>query len=513
MWISALLMLAMAQTPKDGESAKFEARAKDWRMGAIVYQVFVDRFAPSQSLEAKKKIIVAPRKLKEWSETPMPSKYDPKIGYPHVLEFWGGDLKSVQSKLDYIDSVGADVLYLTPIFKSYSNHKYDTENYKAIAPEFGTRQDLLDLIADVHKRGKRIMLDGVFNHIGKTSPIFQEAQRGAKSRYRDWFTFGKEFSSGYKGWYGGAEMPALRLENPAVRDYLWNAQDSVMRSYLRDGIDGWRLDVAYDIGPRYLAEATKAAHETKAGSAVVGEISGYPANWFGAVDGVFNFHSMQVIINMLNTEISGGRAGQMLARVTQDAGIENLLRSWLQIDNHDTPRAADTIADRSLRRLAQALLFTLPGSPVIYYGSELGMHGEGDPQNRAPMRWDLANDKNPDLTWVRQLTRLRKKYPALRYGDFQALDTDSLLAFTRTTDKMGETVLVVVNPNNETTRETFATRVGRILSWGDMEDVLTGDKLPSKTGLLSVSMQARSVRIFVPSLKSFSGYSPFLRIP
>ncbi len=514
MWKLALLLATMLQTPSTPPApTSFAERAKDWRMGAVVYQIFVDRFASSKSPEQKKAYFQPPRRLRDWSELPTASPYDPKIGFQHVYDFWGGDLKGVQSKLDYIQSLNADVIYLTPIFKSLSNHKYDTEDYKAIAPEFGTKQDLQNLISAVHKRNQRIMLDGVFNHISNTSPLFLQAKNTPKSQYRNWFTFNTSYPNGYRAWYGIRDMPALRLENPAVRDYLWNAPDSVMRTYLKEGIDGWRLDVAYDIGPQYLAEATKAAHETKAGSAVVGEISGYPSQWFGAVDGVFNFYSMQVAIDMLNTEISGGRAGQMLERLNTDAGIANLLRSWLHIDNHDTPRAANVVADRSLRKLAQALLFTLPGSPVIYYGSELGMTGANDPEDRAPMRWELANDTNSDLKWVRQLTTIRKAHPALRYGDFHALDTDGLFAFIRTTDKLGQTVLVVVNPANETVRETFATRVGRILSWGQLQDVLTGDKITSKKGLVTVEMQARSVRIFVPVLQSFGGYSPFERIP
>ena len=493
--------------------SSFVERANDWRMGAVVYQVFVDRFAPSKDLDAKKRIIKPPRVLKEWTETPKASQFNPKTGWPHVLEFWGGDLKSIQGKLNYVQALGADVLYLTPIFQAYSNHTYDTEDYTKIAPEFGTQSDLTDLIQDLHKRKMKLILDGVFNHVGRTSPLFQQAQKDVHSPYREWFTFGKEYEGGYRAWFGTPDLPALRLEAHAVGDYLWRSPDSIVRRYLRAGIDGWRLDVAFDIGPKILAEITHAAHETKPGSPVVGEISGYPAGWFDSVDGVFNFHSMQVSIEMLNGRISGGRAGKMLERVVSDAGIENLLRSWIQIDNHDTPRAANIVPQPELRRLAEALLFTLPGSPVVYYGSELGMTGAGDPENRAPMRWDLANDNNPELVWVRQLIHLRKQHPALRYGDFQALDTDRLLAFTRTTDKVRETVLVAVNPTSETVQETFATRVGHIMSWGQMEEVFTGAKLPSKTGLFTLEIPPHSVRFFVPVTMPNAGYSPYERIP
>ena len=513
MWLLPLLLITTLYSSQDSAVNPFERRARDWRVGALVYQIFVDRFAPSRDLEAKKRILQAPRVLKSWSETPKASRYDPKIGFPHVLEFWGGDLKGIQNRLDYIESLSADVVYLTPIFKAYSNHKYDTEDYMAVSPEFGTRDDLLNLIQEIHRRRMRLMLDGVFNHMGRTSPAFQQALQNPQSPYRNWFAFGRQYPDGYRAWYGIRELPVLRLENPAVRDYLWRSLDSIVRRYLYAGIDGWRLDVAFDLGPKMLAEIRQAAHETKPGSAVIGEINGYPADWFGSVDGVFNFHSMQVVVEMLKGQIPGGRAGRMLERVVADAGLENILRSWLLIDNHDTPRAADILPDIAERRLAQALLLTLPGAPVLYYGSELGMTGAGDPENRAPMRWDLAAETNSELRWMRQLARLRRQRPALRYGDFRVLDTDRLLAFARTTDRLRDTVLIAVNPTAETVKETFSTRVGRILSWGEMEDVFTGKRLPSKTGLLALEMPPRSVLFFVPVTRPNAGYSPYERIP
>lgn len=502
-------LMGSEQTERD----RFAARARDWRQGAVVYQVFVDRFAPSADLDAKRKILLSPRTIKPWTETPKPSTYNPQTGWPHTLEFWGGDLNSVRSKLDYVSGLHADVLYLTPIFKAYSNHKYDTEDYLQIDPGFGSAKDLRDLIGAVHSRKMRIVLDGVFNHMGRTSPAFQSALKDTASPYHDWFVFGKEHPNGYRAYADIREMPALNLESPAVAQYLWKGNNSVVRRYLREGIDGWRLDVAYDIGPDILSAIRAAAHETKPGSTVVGEISGYPAHWFDAVDGVFNFHSMQVAIGMLNGEISGGRAGRTLERAIDDAGTENLLRSWLQIDNHDTDRAADIVPDPAKRRIAQALLFTLPGSPVIYYGSELGMSGTGDPQNRAPMRWDLATDDNRDLAWVRRLLTVRSTHPALRYGDFRAMETDRLLAFTRTTDRLSDLVLTVVNPTTDTVTETFAVREGRLQSWGSITDLLGTDTIPVKMGLLRVTMPPQSVRLYAPVVRSDGRYSPFFRIP
>ena len=201
---------------------RFEALAKDWRNGAVVYQVFVDRFVPPTDLSRRAGLYPTP--LKKWSDLPKPSAFDPAIqGYPHCYEFWGGDLAGVRTKLDYVRDLGADVLYLQPIFRSGSNHKYDTDDYHAIDPQYGTMDDLRGLISDTHKSGMKLMLDGVFNHIGLSSPLFQEALTNPKSKHRDWFFIGKQYKEGYRSWSGVKTMPGWRLESAAARDYLENA--------------------------------------------------------------------------------------------------------------------------------------------------------------------------------------------------------------------------------------------------------------------------------------------------
>ena len=204
--------------------------------------------------------------------------------------------------------------------------------------------------------------------------------------------------------------------------------------------------------------------------------------------------------------------GQMLSHSVSDAGLDNALKSWLLTDNHDTPRFASLVPDARQRHLIQALQFTLPGSPVIYYGTELGMVGEGDPQNRAPMRWDLVNDKNEDLAAVRKLVKIHHAHPALRYGNFTALDTDKLLAYTRTTGILHETVIVVANPTDLPVKEMFSTRVGRLMSWAQMEDLLTGERINTVGGLITAEVKPRSVMILVPVIDKSRGYSAYDRI-
>ena len=485
---------------------RFTAREKDWRVGAVVYQVFVDRFAPPVDPIAKASLY--PTALRPWSALPHATPYDPATKeYPHTREFWGGDLLGLRRRLDYLKGLGADAVYLQPIFRAPSNHKYDTADYFQIDPQLGTSDDLRSLIADVHGKGMRLVLDGVFNHVGATSALFNDPAK------RDWFYFDPALPNGYRGWAGVASLPAFRLEDPAVRNYLWQGEDSVVRHYLRLGVDGWRLDVGFELGPTILAAITHAAHETKPGSLVVGEVSGYPAGWSDALDGVFDFSPLAFGQAMIEGRMTGGEVGRALGHLVEDAGIESLLRSWLVVENHDTPRLATLVPDAAARRLVQALQLTLPGSPCVYYGEELGMTGGGDPEDRAPIRWDLANDANPDYTAFRRLLTLRRQRPALRVGDFRALDTERLLSFARTTNRVLDTTIVVVNPMPATVRESFATRVGRLMSYGGLEDALSGRRVPSINGLMDVEMPPRSVAIFTPVSDRSNGYSPYDRVP
>jgi glycosidase len=506
----AAVVLPLLPDARDNERARWSGRRSDWRNGAVVYQVFVDRFVPPTNAAVKAGRYPSP--LKPWTELPK-ARFDAATNsYPHVVDFWGGDLAGVQSKLSYIRGLGADVLYLNPIFTSPTNHKYDTTDYFEIDPQYGTAADFRNLLSETHQAGMKLMLDGVFNHVGDRNRLFTEARKNPLSARRDWFFFDSPTSDRYRGWAGVPSMPGIRLENSAARRYFWGSKDSVVNRYLADGIDGWRLDVAFELGPKFLRELTDSAHRTRPGSAIIGEISGYPADWAGAVDGAFNFHSVNMAIEMLNGNISGGRFGQMQADLVEDAGIEFLLRSWLLTDNHDTPRFASAVRDAETRHLVRLLQFTLPGSPCLYYGSELGLEGTGDPECRAPMPWDRVREDSRDLVSVRMLSGLRKMLPALRIGDFRRLATDRLLAFVRTTGRLEETVFVAVNPTRETVSETVANRVGRVMSWGELRNVETGEKIRSVTGMLTLKLPPRSAAILVPSVDPFGGYSPYQRI-
>ena len=229
-------------------ASDFTARDKDWRCGPVVYQVFVDRFARPKTLNAA--LFPAPKVLHEDWDRPVVGGTKGEHVWSHELDFYGGDLAGIQGKLSYIKGVGADVLYTTPVFSSLTNHRYDAQDYRQIAPELGGQPAFESLLKATHKQGMKFMLDGVFNHMGASSPFFKKALSSPSSKERAWFEFGTQYPLGYKGWAGVPNLPALNLENKVVRDQLWLRPDSVVQQWLKAGIDGWRLDVAFELGPQ-----------------------------------------------------------------------------------------------------------------------------------------------------------------------------------------------------------------------------------------------------------------------
>ena len=492
----------------------YEKREADWRNGAIVYQLLVDRFAPSANLEAKRMLYPAPKKLRTWSEEPRQGTYlEAEKLWSHEIDFWGGDLASTMGRLDYVQQLGADVLYLNPIVLAYTNHKYDALDYQQISPEYGQRDDVAKLAAEAKKRGLKLVLDGVFNHMGRNSAKFKDAESNLASPYRDWFVFGKDYKGGVRTWWNAQNLPELNLENPAVRNHLWAAKDSVVRSYLRDGVDGWRLDVAFDIGFNHLEALTNAAHDEKRGSLVVGEIPNYPREWFPSVDGVMHFGLRKLMIALANRDIDGPTFQRMTARMVRDADYEHILKSWVYLDNHDTYRLATTVPDAKARKLAQVLQFTLPGAVNLYYGTEVAMEGGDDPEMRGPMRWDRVAANHPDLAWTRQLVGLRKAHRALRVGDFRTAEASgNVVAFERTTDKAGDTVLVLINPAMTEVQTTVLVANSKLMDGDNLIDQLGGKTYKLQGSMVETRLPPQTALVLKPRLTTPDGYSNYKRV-
>ena len=289
-----------------------------------------------------------------------------------------------------------------------------------------------------------------------------------------------------------------------------------MRSYLHDGADGWRLDTAFELGYQYLRELTEAAHDEKSGSLIVGEIVNYPDRWLKSIDAVMNFTMRQIVLGAGSGVISPAVAGKMLDRLIGDAGIEAMLKSWIVIDNHDIPRIASQVPKLSQRRLVQALQFSLPGAPNIYYGSEVGMTGGGDPENRGPMRWDLILDDNPELAWMKQLIALHKANRALSIGNFRLVESERLLAFERYTERALETVVVLANPSGASVTERVLVANPGLMDTTPMINLLDpGDTVPVSTieaAFMTVTVPAETVYLLAPREMLLGGYSRYKRI-
>jgi cyclomaltodextrinase len=292
-----------------------------------------------------------------------------------------------------------------------------------------------------------------------------------------------------------------------------------VRGWLRDGMDGWRLDVAFDIGFRYLGELTQAAHDEKPGSEVVGEIANFPQEWYPSVDGLIHFTLRQVILGVAGGRVDAATGQQMIARIVQDADYEHILKSWVYLDNHDTVRLATALPDATQRRLAQVLQFTLPGSPDLYYGTELDMPGGDDPEMRAPMRWDLVKADNPVLNWNRRLIALHKDNRALRVGNYRAITSAKLIGFERYTDRAADTIVVLLNPSDTPVTDTVLVANSKLMDGSRMVNLLADKNDPATpadtrlfAALMHLMLPAHGFAVLRPDVAPPGGYTNYKRV-
>ncbi len=429
----------------------------DWVQDAVFYQIFPDRFKRGDN-KASKRV------------------FDPWLGpkeSPERKTKTGGNLRGIISKLDYIKSLGCNALYLTPIFLAESNHKYDTWDYGKVDPDFGTAKDLKDLLAQAHKRGMRVILDGVFNHSGPRFKPFQDlVKKGKLSAYRDWYhvrRFPLEYeklvelnsSKHWSNWYldeGGRnilsyetfahvpQMPKLNTSDPALRR---NLLKTVARWTRYADLDGWRLDVGDEVEHDYWRAFRRAVKSEKPNAYIVSEIGHDALPWIQADqhDGVMNYPITWLCDALFARgamEIEEFRDG-VTALLMRYPGPAN--HSMLNLlESHDTLRFLNRAEGDSGRHFAAlAFISCFCGAPMIYYGQEIGLDGGDDPDNRRCMPWE---EKDWDLDWqekLRKLFSLRQAEVCLRRGSFRwRLDIDKALAFCRKFD--GQEILVLINP-------------------------------------------------------------------
>jgi glycosidase len=492
----------------------FLRREKDWRNGGIVYQIFVDRFAPSLSLQTKINLYQSPRTLQPWNELPKRGVKDAHTRYwSHELAFWGGDLMSIVSKVNYLKQLGVDTIYLNPIFAAMSNHKYDTYDYERISLEYGSMEEFKELIKTFKEHNLKLILDGVFNHMAIGSTKFIEANQGPTNEYRAWFVFGNQFPNGVRLWHNTQSLPELNLKNSKVRDYLFNGDNSIVKRYLALGIDGWRLDTAIELGYDYLFELTSAAHQANPSSLVIGELNNYPQGWAPAMDATMLLPLRDLIIQTLKGNISARVFSQDVEKMIAETGIDVILKSWILLENHDTARIVNDLPSFADYCLAKTLQFTLPGTINLYMGEEIGTPGAEDPSNRAPMNWQVVEKGNHFSKLHHQLIKLRKQHRALRIGDIKFLNSDQLITYIRTTDRYDETVVVVLNPSDKPIKDMIMITDPSLKSHNKFIDLLTGEVITRSIGiLLPITIPAKCSYILKPDLTPIHGYSPYKNI-
>ncbi len=388
-----------------------EIKVHNWVQGTVWYQIFIDRFSNGDKTND-------PENAKEWDYAEAPKRDD----------FFGGDLQGILNKLDYLDDLGVNGLYLTPLFEAHSNHKYDTINYKRVDPDFGDERVLKKLVDEAHKRGMRVMLDAVFNHIGYWSKQWQDVLlHQESSSYKDWFyihefpvpslenTTAEEWEdwkpSQYESFANTGHMPKLNFTNSEVTDYfLALAKDWTKKL----DIDAWRLDVSNEVDPEFWKLFRKEVKAVDPDIYILGEIWHSSRFWLEGdqFDGVMNYSYCEPIEqfffkeSVLPSEFQE-KIGSELALYPHPVQTMN----FNLLDSHDTRRVL-TKAGRDKKRVQAAFtfLFLQPGTPCVYYGTEVGMEGGPDPDNRRCMIWEENEQDQEILTFMKELIAFRHRY-------------------------------------------------------------------------------------------------------
>lgn len=447
--------------------------------GKVMYQIFPDRFAKSGEVNPNGKLV--PYELhKDTDETPV---YLPdKNGRITNSDFFGGNLGGIVEKLPYLKDMGVGIIYLNPIFMAYSNHRYDTADYKKIDPLLGTEEDFRILCHEAHKLGIKIILDGVFSHTGSNSIYFDAehifgngAVSNPDSPYRDWFTF-EDYPYRYTSWWGIDTLPCVNELNQSFMDYIINSEDSVISLWLRLGADGFRLDVADELPDEFIAAFHKKLKEVKPTAMLLGEVwedasnkisYGIRRRYFSdsELDSVMNYPFKEAIIGFVTGKITGHEFADRIMTVAENYPRPVLDCLMNLLSSHDTPRIITALSGKgegmsktekaelrlhgeelertlTLTKVSALLQFTLPGNPCIYYGDEIGMEGFEDPLNRCFFQWEKQNTTLRNF--YKELASLKNKNNAIKYGDIIFQETgDNFIKFAR--KSQNETVYIAVS--------------------------------------------------------------------
>ena len=443
--------------------------------GGVMYEIMPDRFFIGG--ERKKTKSYATYR-DDWGGVP---EYKPNAdGKILNTDFFGGNLKGIAKKLTYLKNLGVTCIYLTPIFEAHSNHKYDTGNYMRIDPDFGTADDLKDLITKASRRGIKIIVDGVFSHTGDDSIYFNKygaydsvgAYQSVKSPYYSWYKF-RDWNSDYECRYNIDIMPSVDSGEAHFDEFI-NGPEGIVRYWTRMGLGGWKLDVCEQLGDAFISRCAAAAKKENKDAVMYGEVvtdatytvtDGVARSFVtdGKLDGVTNYPFKADILNFVRAGDSNA-LNNTVAFVINNYPKHTVDCMMNVLGNHDTARLMTALGEHGevsskddkatavvqnrkeatrLVKMASALQYTLPGVPCVYYGDEVGMEGFEDPFNRRCYPWGRV-DKDL-LAWYKKLGALRKaEREIFAHGRYCAIDADNGVMFFKR-KAAGGTLYVVVN--------------------------------------------------------------------
>ncbi|TOH47716.1 maltodextrin glucosidase [Vibrio parahaemolyticus] len=488
-----------------------------WVQEQVFYQIFPDRFAASKSESASREAYCEydpDAVIKTWGE---PVGNHQNSG---AREFFGGDLKGVEQKLGYLEQLGVTALYFNPIFSSPSNHKYDTTDYFTIDPMLGTNEHFASLCEKIRSKNMKIVLDAVFNHTSVQHPWFDIQQKGKgaygnpKSDFRDYYFFDGE-SNHYIGWKGIDNLPVLNFENHEVREYIYQGEASVIKHWLKPpySVDGWRFDVIHMLGEgegaknnaHYVKAFRQATKSVNPNAYVLGEHFFEATQWLQGEqeDGAMNYygfsHPVRAFIAHQDItydpiDIDGFEFKAWLDEARAKVPFANQLSQLNQLDSHDTARFLTLVnGDEKKMQIALALLMTYVGAPCIYYGSEVGLEGSFDPDNRRCFPWHLVQG-SPWLHLYQQWIEIRKQFKALQSGSMQWLYCDER-AFAYARQLGEEAIIVAVNIGlQESTIDLPLWQLG--LNAKHLHQLLDKCEIIDYEGHVSVNMAALSINLW-----------------
>ncbi|MFQ5555550.1 MAG: glycoside hydrolase family 13 protein [Acidimicrobiia bacterium] len=438
----------------------------------MFYQIFPDRFAASAE-------VAKPPNLEPWDDPPTSHGYK------------GGDLAGIVEHLDHLNDLGITALYLNPIFRSASNHRYHTHDYFTVDPLLGGNAAFRRMLDACHERGIKVVLDGVFNHASRGFFQFSDiAENHDRSPWRDWFhihgypirPYSEDEPPSYEAWWNLHALPKFNTENPEAREFLM----SVAEHWIRLGADGWRLDVPQEIRTDgFWEEFRTRVRAINPNAYIVGELWDDAPGWIGSrIDAVMHYQlGTAIIAYAAGGDVDGGLelsnpaysftghadADWMAGRIrhlTDTYAPQTTTAHLVLLDSHDTARVASILRhDGGSLGLAALLLMTLPGAPCLYYGTEIGMEGGFDPDNRRAFPWDETRWDGSLLATWRELIALRHRHAALRSPAIDVHADGDLLVVRRGHDPEGD-IVVTVNATHSQAAATVDLGADPARLWG-----------------------------------------------